>query len=324
MLRRAGAPLHAGLGAGRCDAARAGPDGAALPGDERARVERRRDGDVPGLRRTTRRGDASARLWVYGRAGEACRVCGEPIVIERRGPQARSTYFCPRCQRRCRLSRCLAPRWRDSCSGSWAPQGGVQLGRPLRMYEAGIPYFLTIRCLQGRLFLRPSERTNEVIGGVLARAVRLAGVELFAFVFASNHLHLLVRAPRRNVSQFMQHLLTNLSKKVGAIVGWRGAFWERRYSAEPVLDDEALLGRIRYILSHGVKEGYVATCRDWPGLSSLSMMLEDVPRRYRWFHWSDRWKRAEGGQALRTLRRAMLAQRRAGPRPGSPPGASMT
>jgi endonuclease-8 len=51
-----------------------------------------------GLRRTTRRGDPSARLWVYGRAGEACRECGEPIVIERRGPQARSTYFCPRCQ----------------------------------------------------------------------------------------------------------------------------------------------------------------------------------------------------------------------------------
>ena len=51
-----------------------------------------------GLRRTTRRGDPSARLWVYGRAGEPCRECGEPIVIERRGPHARPTYFCPGCQ----------------------------------------------------------------------------------------------------------------------------------------------------------------------------------------------------------------------------------
>jgi endonuclease-8 len=48
---------------------------------------------------TTRRADPSARLWVYGRAGEDCRVCGGPVVIERRGLQARSTYFCPRCQR---------------------------------------------------------------------------------------------------------------------------------------------------------------------------------------------------------------------------------
>ena len=50
-----------------------------------------------GLRRTTRRADPGARLWVYGRAGEPCRVCGERILLERRGPQARSTYFCPRC-----------------------------------------------------------------------------------------------------------------------------------------------------------------------------------------------------------------------------------
>jgi REP element-mobilizing transposase RayT len=153
-----------------------------------------------------------------------------------------------------------------------------------------------MRCLHGRLFLRPSERTNEVLGGVLARAVRLTGVELFAFAFASNHVHLLVRAPERNLSEFMQHLLTNISKKVGTLVGWRGAFWERRYSAEPVLDDEALLGRIRYILSHGVKEGLVASCREWPGLTSLTMMLDGRPRPFRWFHWSDRWKQRKAGK----------------------------
>jgi len=48
---------------------------------------------------TTGHAAPSARLWVYGRVGHACRVCGEGIVLERRGLQARSTYFCPRCQR---------------------------------------------------------------------------------------------------------------------------------------------------------------------------------------------------------------------------------
>jgi endonuclease-8 len=47
---------------------------------------------------TTGRADPSARLWVYGRAGEGCRICGEGVVLERRGPQARTTYFCPHCQ----------------------------------------------------------------------------------------------------------------------------------------------------------------------------------------------------------------------------------
>lgn len=51
-----------------------------------------------GLRRTTGRSDPAERLWVYGRVGQPCRRCGTPIVLERRGDQARSTYLCPTCQ----------------------------------------------------------------------------------------------------------------------------------------------------------------------------------------------------------------------------------
>jgi formamidopyrimidine-DNA glycosylase len=36
-------------------------------------------------------------LFVYGRAGEACKVCGTPIRVVTLGQ--RSTFFCPRCQR---------------------------------------------------------------------------------------------------------------------------------------------------------------------------------------------------------------------------------
>jgi hypothetical protein len=57
----------------------------------------------------------------------------------------------------------------------------------------------------------------------------------------------------------MQYLRANLSRKVGRLVDWSGGFWERRYSAEPVLDDEALVGRLRYVLAHGVKEGHAST-----------------------------------------------------------------
>jgi endonuclease-8 len=52
-----------------------------------------------GFRRTTRRDSPSERLWVYGRAGEACRRCGAAIQIDKRGRDARLTYWCPGCQR---------------------------------------------------------------------------------------------------------------------------------------------------------------------------------------------------------------------------------
>ena len=51
-----------------------------------------------GLRRTTGRMDPGARFWVYGRAGKPCRRCGTPIRRRKQGPNARSTYWCERCQ----------------------------------------------------------------------------------------------------------------------------------------------------------------------------------------------------------------------------------
>jgi REP element-mobilizing transposase RayT len=160
---------------------------------------------------------------------------------------------------------------------------------PLRMIVPGLGVFVTARCGQARYLMRPSRETNEVLGGVLARATRLMGVEVFAFSFQSNHLHLLVRAPRGNLSKFMQFVLANIARKVGWLVHWRGTFWERRYSAEPVLDDQALVERLRYILSQGVKDGLVRRCRDWPGLSSLRMLVRGSRRTFLWFGWSKRW-----------------------------------
>jgi endonuclease-8 len=51
-----------------------------------------------GLRRRPTRDDPGAGRWVYGRGGRPCRRCGTPISWRRQGPQARSTYWCERCQ----------------------------------------------------------------------------------------------------------------------------------------------------------------------------------------------------------------------------------
>jgi endonuclease-8 len=50
------------------------------------------------LRRTNRSIDARQNLWVYGRAGKPCRECGAPIVTKKMGVEARSTFWCSRCQ----------------------------------------------------------------------------------------------------------------------------------------------------------------------------------------------------------------------------------
>jgi endonuclease-8 len=43
-------------------------------------------------------GPASERRYVYGRARKPCRKCGTPIEVRAQGPNARLTYWCPKCQ----------------------------------------------------------------------------------------------------------------------------------------------------------------------------------------------------------------------------------
>jgi endonuclease-8 len=41
---------------------------------------------------------SGARLWVYGRTGEPCRVCGNAVIAQKQGPEARRSFWCPNCQ----------------------------------------------------------------------------------------------------------------------------------------------------------------------------------------------------------------------------------
>jgi endonuclease-8 len=52
-----------------------------------------------GERRTTGRMAPTEGLWVYSRGGEPCRRCGTRIASEKQGFGARTTYWCPDCQR---------------------------------------------------------------------------------------------------------------------------------------------------------------------------------------------------------------------------------
>jgi REP element-mobilizing transposase RayT len=166
-------------------------------------------------------------------------------------------------------------------------------------------YFVTARTFQSRLLLRPGRQTNALVAGVLARAVGRAGVQLHGFVVMSNHVHLLVSAQGVKLSRFMQYFLGNTSKKVGRLVGWRGALWERRFSMQPVLDDAGAEGRLRYIVAHGVKEGLVRRAEEWPGLSCVPLLRDGGAMRAEFFSWTKRWEHGalvEGGAALMDAR----------------------
>src|SRR5437762_2957159 len=52
-----------------------------------------------GMRRTTGRSDPTDNLWVYHRTGKPCRKCGTAVVGRKHWIDARSSFWCPACQR---------------------------------------------------------------------------------------------------------------------------------------------------------------------------------------------------------------------------------
>jgi putative transposase len=136
------------------------------------------------------------------------------------------------------------------------------------------------RTIQGRFLLRPSAKTNDILLGVLGRAQRIFQLPLFAFIFLSDHYHMLSEPENaQHLAEFMEYFDGNLGKEGCRFSRWSGSFWHRRYNSSVVGADEASqVARLRYILANGCKEGLVARPKDWPGVSSTSALLDGSMR----------------------------------------------
>ena len=145
----------------------------------------------------------------------------------------------------------------------------------VRLHRKAAVHFVTNRCLQERLLLLPRSKTNALILEWLAKALSFVdgGVELFAFIFLSNHFHLLLRDNSGRLAEFMGYFQGNLAKAVNKELSRRGKFFGREYDDVLLDGDEDLLDRYAYILCNAVKAGLVQRADDWRGISSLDLAL---------------------------------------------------
>ena len=141
------------------------------------------------------------------------------------------------------------------------------MGRPLRRHEPGQLYLVTTRCHQARFFLRPDRELNQAVLEWLARAQhRFPRLQILAICVLSNHLHLVVRDEKGELASWASYFLGHLARAVNRIRRRSGTCFERRYAAEPILDDEALIDRLVYVVANPVKAGLCKRARDWPGV----------------------------------------------------------
>jgi putative transposase len=181
------------------------------------------------------------------------------------------------------------------------------MSRRLRFIpDGGALVEVTCRTLQGRFLLRPTRTFNEIVLGVLGRAQKRHPVRICAFAFMSTHFHLLLEVDdARQLSRFMGYLNSNLAREVGRLTGWREKVWSRRYQAIIVSNEEATqIDRLRYVLSHGVKEDLVPKLRDWPGVHAVKALLDGEELEGLWFDRTQEYAARRRGETFGRLQYA--------------------
>jgi REP element-mobilizing transposase RayT len=172
--------------------------------------------------------------------------------------------------------------------------------------EGGALVEVTCRTIHSRFLLRPGPAVNEIVVGVLGRAQRKYPTRVCGYVFASSHLHFLLDVDNAHqLSRFMRYVNSNLARKVGRLVGWRDRIWSRRYQAIVVsLEDAAQVERLRYILSHGVKENLVERVDKWPGVHCAKSLLSGEPAEGYWFDQTQEYAARRRGEKFDRMRYA--------------------
>jgi hypothetical protein len=159
------------------------------------------------------------------------------------------------------------------------------MGRPLRRHAPQTFYLVTIRCFRAQFLCRPDAHLNQAVLEWLARAQqRFPGVRLFAVCVMSNHLHLLVLDRHGELAPWTSYFFGNLAKAINRIRGRSGPVFERRHSAEPILDQAALLDRLLYILNNPAKANLCAHGDDWPGIRLWARSGEPERLEVSWIH----------------------------------------
>ena len=168
------------------------------------------------------------------------------------------------------------------------------MARRLRIQYSDAIYHVMVRG-NGRQDIVQDDADRGRLVACLERAVRRSGWSLYAFVFLTNHLHLVLQTPRPHLAKGMQLFLSSYAN------GWArrhrhgGHLFQGRYRTELVEDETYLWVLTRYVHLNPVRAGLAATPEAWnmvelprlfppsrsPGLGGLRRVACGLGRRVR-------------------------------------------
>jgi len=160
-----------------------------------------------------------------------------------------------------------------------------------RHFVKGATYLITRRSTQRQFLLRPSRRVNEILSFCLAAAAERYAVRVHAFVFMSDHYHLVATDRGGRLLDFVHWLNTHISKCLNSHHRRsENLFDNRQAHVIPIATAGDVLEKIVYVLANPVAAALVPRGDRWPGVRSAA---DDFGRTIR-AHKPQTFFRAEG------------------------------
>lgn len=149
------------------------------------------------------------------------------------------------------------------------------MARPLRVEYEGAVYHVTARGNErGKIFF--SKRDYEKFKEYIAAAKEKYGFILHAYVLMTNHYHLIIETPEKNLSKIMHYINSSYTTYTNVKRKRSGHLFQGRYKAILVDKDHYLLELSRYLHLNPVRANMALTPEEYPHSSYRSYVTGQI------------------------------------------------
>ena len=182
--------------------------------------------------------------------------------------------------------------------------------RHARYIRPDTVYHVASQVFQGRFLLRPCAELNRLIAGVIGKAQEeFPKVQLFAYAFMSNHMHLEMQGPPGQFVHFVGYIKREISRRWGRNprIDWPGGMWDESFFATALPTEASQERCFRYILSQGVKEDLVSRPGQWPGVHCAKQLVGATPLKGEWLNGTEYRREKDANDRLKPPRQTCKA-----------------
>ncbi len=127
-----------------------------------------------------------------------------------------------------------------------------------------LPYHVMIRTTGKFFFDIPTSEVFKIIEIWLNMTSIYYDVQIHHFVLMSNHLHILLSTPQKNLPFATSYLFTNISKEINARADSSGHLWGSRHKRSLIFTQDAYLKTLKYLYRNPCRQNMTKLVELYP------------------------------------------------------------